>query len=168
LQNWRSELNLTQNLVRELFEYQAGTLYWRVSPAKNVRAGDAAGFTQGNGYRGVVIHRKIYPLHRVIFLHCHGYLPEIVDHADGNILNNQVENLRAATIAANGANRRVNRNSSSGVKNVTRDKLSGKWHVRLQKNRRSYYFGAYDALKDAADAAMQARRVLYGEFARHS
>ncbi len=160
-------MSLTQNLVRELFEYQNGALHWRVSPAKTVCSGDAAGFMQGNGYRGVVINRKIYPLHRVIFLHHHGYLPEIVDHADGNILNNTIENLRAATIATNGANRKVGRNNSSGVKNVTWDKLSGKWHVRLQKNKRSYYFGAYCALKDAADVAMQARNMMYGEFARH-
>ena len=159
---------LTQELVQALFEYREGALYWRTRAAANVRAGDLAGFVQGNGYRGVVIDRKIHSLHRIIFLYHYGHLPKIVDHIDGNILNNDITNLRAATVATNGANRRVGCNNTSGVKNVSWHKAIAKWDVRVQKAGVSYYIGSYEALEDAAHAAAQARLVLHQEFARHA
>lgn len=163
-----TKTKLTQELVRALFEYRAGALYWRARASANVHAGDLAGFVQGNGYKGVVINRKIYSLHRIIFLYHYGRLPKIVDHVDGNILNNDVTNLRAATVAANGANRRVGRNNTSGVKNVSWHKAIKKWDVRVQKAGVSHYIGSYETLDDAAHAAAQARIALHQEFARHA
>jgi hypothetical protein len=158
---------LTQKLVKERFDYRDGKLYWKIRAANNVFAGDEAGFMQGNGYRGVVIHRKIYPLHRVIFLYHYGFLPKIVDHIDCNIANNSIENLRSATVAANGHNKRVGVNNTSGVKNVSWCKAARKWVVMVQKNGKQHYFGRYENLDDAALVARQARTNLHQTFARH-
>ena len=158
---------LTQEIVKDLFDYKDGALYWKVRAAKNVFAGDRAGFMQGNGYHGVVVNHKIHALHRVIFLHQHGFLPEVVDHIDGNILNNTVENLRAATRAKNGANQRISAANTSGVKNVSWCKVARKWTVMVQKNGVQHYFGRYEDLGAAALVAKQARIDLHQIFARH-
>lgn len=159
---------LTKELVNELFTYENGALFWKICPAKNVPAGAKAGYVQGNKYLGVTIFRKMYPLHRVIFLYHSGYLPKIVDHIDGDILNNKIENLRAATVATNGANRRIGYNNTSGVKNVSWRKATKKWDVRVQKASVRYYVGSYKTLEEAAHAAAQARLTLHQEFVRHA
>ena len=159
---------LTQETAQNLFDYKDGALYWKVRAAHNVFAGDKAGFVQGNGYHGVVVDRKIHALHRVIFLHQHGFLPEVVDHIDGNILNNNVENLRAATRSKNGANQRTSAANTSGVKNVSWCKVARKWTVMVQKNGAQHYFGRYANLDEAASVAKQARTDLHQTFARHA
>jgi len=159
---------LTKELVESLFDYKDGALYWKVRAANNVFAGDKAGFIQGNGYYGVRIDGKIYPLHRVIFLYHHGHLPVMIDHIDGNILNNRAENLRPVTVQQNGANRKRNANNASGVKNVSWSKAACKWTVMVQKAGVQHYFGRYESLDEAALVAKQARTNLHQTFARHA
>ena len=159
---------LTQEIARNLFDYRDGTLYWKVRAAKNVFAGDKAGFMQGNGYWGVRINQKTHQAHRVIFLYHYGHLPKVVDHIDGDILNNLVENLREATASTNGCNRRAGVNNTSGVKNVSWCKAARKWTVMVQKNGAQQYFGRYENLDEAASVAKQARADLHQTFARHA
>ena len=45
--------------------------------------------------------RKTFRLHRIMFLLYHGYLPDIIDHWDGDIYNNRPSNLRPATVEEN-------------------------------------------------------------------
>ena len=159
---------LTKEIVKSLFDYRGGALYWKVRAANNVFAGDKAGFIQGNGYYGVRIDGKIYQLHRVIFLYHHGHLPVMVDHIDGNTLNNHIENLRPATPATNGANQQISTANTSGVKNVSWNKAARKWTVVVQKAGVPHYFGRYKSLDEAALVAKQARTSLHQTFARHA
>ena len=162
-----NKILLNQERMQKLFEYKDGSLYWKMKIAKCIKIGAEAGFKQGNGYRGVVIDKKIYSLHRIIFLHQHGYLPEIVDHIDGDILNNRIENLRGATRNENLYNRRVGVNNTSGVKNVSWNKASQKWTVLIQQQGKPRYFGRYESLDEAKQIALDARKKLHGSFARH-
>lgn len=50
--------------------------------------------------------RRLY-VHRVAFLLMTGNQPEIVDHVDGNRLNNKFSNLREATTSQNNRNRGI-------------------------------------------------------------
>jgi hypothetical protein len=150
-----------------LFEYRDGRLYWRHRVAKNIAAGTEAGYVQGNGYKGVTIDKKMFQLHRVIYmLHC-GEWPEVVDHIDGNVFNNRIENLRAATREQNSANSRIAKNNTSGVKNVSWCATAKKWTVMLSKNKKAIYFGRFASVSDAEKVARAARKTLFGEFARH-
>ena len=158
---------LSQSLVKKLFEYADGKLYWHERASGTAPKGAEAGCVQGNGYRGITIRGRMYPAHRLIYLYHHGRLPAMIDHIDGDILNNRVENLRAATVRQNGANRKRGTNNSSGVKNVSWCKTARKWTVMVQKNKMQHYFGRYESLAEAADVARQARLKLLGEFTRH-
>lgn len=107
--NYRNDLPPIK-LLRELFTYKDGKLFWRKdAKSGRMKAGDRAGSGRLPHYRTVGIDGKYYIEHRIIWrLHNPKKpMPFIVDHIDGDITNNRVENLRAATAEINQQNRRT-------------------------------------------------------------
>ena len=86
----------------------------------------------------------------------------VIDHINGNRIDNRRSNLRAVTGAENGRNRQgANRNNAtSGIRNVSRDGRSGKWRVHCRKDGKDYWGGSFDCLPEAARAAERLRRDL--------
>ena len=106
-------MELTQEYLKEVIEYRAGVLYWRVSLAHRINVGDATGSIGHSGYLETRINGKLYRNHRLIFFMYYGYWPRIVDHIDQNRLNNLIENLRAATDRESLCNRSSFKGASS-------------------------------------------------------
>lgn len=159
---------LTASEASNLFEYRDGILYWKVSRGK-VMAGDIAGnLNKAMGRMYVGVNKKLVLLHRVVFLMHHGYLPNMVDHIDGNPLNNRIENLRPATRSENNQNRKTNKNTVSGIKGVDWHKQVGKWRVQVRVAGKKKHFGLYAHKEIAETIAMMARHKHHGEFARHA
>ena len=159
---------LTQDLLKELFEYRDGVLYWKVAKANKIKVGDAAGsLNKTSGYFFTMINRKKYSNHRLIFLMHHGYLPQCLDHIDGNKINNRIENLRPATISENGRNSKTPKNNTSGIKGVSWYARYKKWQAQLMINREVKYLGYFKTIEQAEEAVKKAREELHGEFARH-
>jgi hypothetical protein len=158
---------LTQNQVRNLFEYRDGELFWKVFTSPSAPIGSKVGHLASDGYIQTHIKRKFYRNHRIIFLYHHGYLPQYIDHIDGNRSNNQIENLREATKHQNGCNTKINKNNTSGVKGVSWHKKTKKWYVRVSIHRKSISIGYYDSLEDAKIAMIEARNKHHGKYARH-
>lgn len=107
--------------------------------------------------------RKSIRMHRVL---CQAPAGVAVDHRDGDGLNNQRHNLRPASDAQNGANRRKSVNNTSGYKGVTWYAPSGQWQVQIEVNQRGIHLGRFDELIDAALAYDAGARKHFGEFAR--
>ena len=156
--------------VSNVWEYRDGHLYWRVKAGRGVAVkhpGEKVAVKPDSlGYCYVTWKRKHYAVHRVVFLLVNGWLPDCIDHIDNNPRNNSAENLRVATRLQNQFNRRINKQSKSGVKNVTPHQ--GKWCVRFSIGRRTKHFGCFDTLDQAANVAARIRDELHGEFARHA
>lgn len=89
---------------------------------------------------------------------------ELIDHRNGNGLDNRRSNLRQATCAQNMQNRRPKLSSKSGLKGVHRDKY--RWRALIRVNGRQIYLGAFRAPEEAARAYDRAALDHYGEFAR--
>lgn len=89
---------------------------------------------------------------------------EVVDHIDGNRLNNRQCNLRACTAAENAKNTRLARNNTSGAKGVSLD-VNGKWRARIWKDRKEIRIGTFDTIEEARAAYDKAAAELHGEFA---
>ncbi len=161
--------NITQERVRELFEYRDGALYWKVRSAKRVQIGERAGGdgTDSSGYRMVRVDGRRCKEHRIIYLFHHGDLPELLDHIDNDRSNNRIENLRPCTRQENGRNRRIGKDNTSGVKGVSWQAFYKKWWAQLAINRKVINVGLFDDIAEAAIAIRDARNKYHGEFARH-
>lgn len=154
--------------AHRLFEYRDGALFRRVSPPRsNIPVGTRVGVINALGYEVFGHNRKQYRVHRVIFLMRHGYLPEYVDHIDGNTLNNRAENLRSADPVTNQYNTKKHADNSSGHKNVWVDPRTGHFVVKVAVHRKNTYVGTYKTLLDAVTAATEARLAAHGAFANH-
>lgn len=99
-------------------------------------------------------------MHRLI-------LPDaaVIDHIDGNTLNNRRNNLRKATISQNGCNRGAQRNNTSGFKGVTWCLTRRKWKARIGLKGKYYDLGRYDTREEAFEAYKAAASRLHGQFA---
>jgi hypothetical protein len=156
---------ITQEELKELFEYKDGQLLAKVKYYPNTRIGVPIGGVNSLGYMQTSIHNKKYYLHRLIFLYHYGYFPESVDHIDHDRTNNRIENLRAATLQENNCNLGMRATNKSGVKNVHWNKTNKNWNVTLRHKNKSMYFGSFDDLELAELVACEARAKYHGRFA---
>ena len=158
---------ISQHELIDLFEYRDGDLYWRKPPNQRIPVGSRAGTHNPRGYITIVIKRKSYLAHRLIFLMFNGWLPEFIDHADLNRKNNRIENLRAATRAQNNFNCGVRKHSLSGVKHVGWVPRLNKWLVRMRVNGKNTHLGVFEDIELAKFVASEYRDKYHGEFANH-
>lgn len=87
------------------------------------------------------------------------------DHEDRNGLNNQQENLRAATPTQNNANTGLRSTNSSGYKGVSYDRQKNYWQARIRVEKRQAFLGYFDSPIKAAKAYDAAAKRFYGKFA---
>ncbi len=95
---------------------------------------------------------------------------KMVDHKDGNGLNNQKFNLRECTTTQNGYNRKKQKGASSIYKGVSFDSYSKKWRAELWtrnifNKRIRITIGFFLNEEEAAKAYDDKARYEFGEFA---
>ena len=139
------------------FDYKNGKIY-----RKN---GNLAGNILKNGYGLVSVEGKRYGIHRIIYAMHYGFMPEIIDHIDGNPLNNNICNLRLATKSQNSMNQKLSIKNTSGYKGVSWN--GHNWKVCVYKNGKKITVGTYKNKEIANIVAISARNTYHGEFARH-
>jgi HNH endonuclease/AP2 domain len=87
-------------------------------------------------------------LHRVIMNY---YGSKVIDHRNGNGLDNRKNNLRIVTQKVNSRNRKLSKNNKSGVTGVCYNKLRNKWEAQIKANGRTRYLGLFDELQEAKE-----------------
>ncbi|MBB5663242.1 hypothetical protein GGE68_001418 [Rhizobium leguminosarum] len=89
----------------------------------------------------------------------------VVDHIDGNTLNNTRDNLRVCLPTQNAINARQRRGKAVPLKGV-RKGANGKFQAMISHAKRQYYLGTFETA-EAAHAAYTAKaEMLHGEFMR--
>ena len=109
---------ISKEEILNLFQYEKskGELYWKnhwskshLTKLKGKRAGSVVKKTNVI-YLATCINRKYYSIHQLIFFIEKGFWANVIDHKNGNGLDNRIENLRAVTNRQNNSNTYRHRN----------------------------------------------------------
>lgn len=145
------------------YDTSTGLFWWRVSPARPVKAGAVAGSIGKDGYRVIGIDGRVYLAHRLAFLYMTGAFPVAeVDHINGDRADNRWQNLRPATRAQNEHNKGAR--NRLGVKGVSRNHNGFK--ARIWVNGKDQHLGYFATIDEAKAAYDRAANDLHGEYAR--
>ncbi len=162
---------LTQQLLKEYFDYKDGMLYSRCKSGARKAVGEPAATRHLSGYYRLSVRGCLYYLHDLVFLYHTGTLPELVDHINMDPGDNRIENLRACTHSQNHYNQgkiRTRAAIASKWKGVCWDKRRNCWVACASLNKKFKFLGYYPANEEAA-AAMAYNLFAaehHGEFAR--
>lgn len=92
----------------------------------------------------------------------------VVDHMDGNTLNNQKWNLRVCKQRENSMNKRVLCNSKSGVTGVRLNPNGKSWHADIRLDDTTYNLGNYNDFSEACSVRRDAEDKLFGEYSKYN
>lgn len=168
-------------ILRQIIEYDPGTgiLRWKEKPAhlatslRSLRswnsrlagrtaltAKDSGGYLHGTIFgKNVLAHRVAWALH-------YGQWPQgHIDHINGDIADNRIENLRIVTVRQNARNRKLSVRNRSGKTGVRQQ--DGLWLASISDDSgNERHLGSFPSF-DAASAARSAAEADLGYHQNH-
>lgn len=163
--------NITQDEIKRAFDYRDGELIIKESRYSHL-IGTSAGVARYLGFPRILRHLIWYKnirfkRYQLVFLWHNGYIPDCIDHADRNTVNDRIENLREATHAQNMANTNKNKKSNSPYKGVTIEKgrANIRWRSKIMFDGKRISIGLFESEQAAALAYNRKAVEIYGEFA---
>jgi hypothetical protein len=144
----------TQFVLRSLYWYNpiTGEIISR-------RTNKPTGWVE-NGYRHIELKGKCYRVHRLIWMYLYDRWPiEMIDHINGDKLDNRFCNLREVTAKQNAENRNQIQ-GVSGLKGVF-PAPKGRWKASIGHNGKVIYLGTYDLKEEAYDIYCKAAKVFH-------
>lgn len=157
---------LDTETVVTLLDYNkdSGVYKWKKDRTGGTKRGDIAGSVKGDGYIYIRVMGKFYAAHRLAFLIVNGSLPPtgmVVDHINGDKLDNSFNNLRIVTQSINQQNRRaackLSKTGLLGVKPLA----NGKFQARITVNGKRMHIGDFPCAESAHQAYIEAKRKLH-------
>ena len=146
---------ITQEELKELVSYnpETGELTGLQDLNKRVRKDELIRpYINPDGYYEVRLRGlKKYRVHKLIWLYCHGILPdyskgELIDHIDRDRTNNKIENLRLVDHKGNSKNIGLSKRNTSGIKGVSWNRQCNKWEARISNRRIAFFSNMEDAV----------------------
>lgn len=177
----------SSRVVRRLIDYnpETGEMIWLPRPtwmcratldqrAAKMRAWNtryagtpALNSIDNGGYKKGRIFDELYSSHRVAWCHYYGKWPDgVIDHIDGNQLNNRIDNLRDTTVMQNSWNCALSARNTSGYTGVRLSSSKKKWTAQIRVGDKCIYLGTYERIDDAV-AARKAADEKYGFHENH-
>lgn len=92
---------------------------------------------------------------------------QLIDHINGNRLDNRRENLRICTFLGNAQNKGMADSNRSGFKGVYQHGGKGSFISRIHVNGVAKHLGSYKTAEEAHEVYCLAADMLHGEFANH-
>lgn len=156
---------LTQELLKQSFDYKDGLLYWKVSRNHLSLAGSIAGSIFTHSRRYITLYQSSYSAHKLIFMWHHGYMPEMVDHRDRDCTNDRIENLRGCTYRENNFNKTKSSNPNFKSKYKGVSAHGKKWVMEIGADNVRHVKGRFLTQEAAALEYNRMAVRLHGEFA---
>lgn len=117
-------------------------------------------------YINIFIDGKGYRAHRLAWLYHYGEWPEVVDHINGDTLDNSIKNLRSVDCASNSQNhnykKRANKktNLPLGVRELKRVSIPSKYEGRILISETSFSC-AFGSIEEASNFYCAMRYILH-------
>lgn len=175
----------SQEYLKECFSYdeKTGDLTWKPRPlhhfscegyrfSHEIRfSGHLIRSKDSSGYYTVMVKRRQYKAHRIIWTMLNGQIPEgmQIDHINGDRTINTPENLRAVPCALNSRNKKMRKDNKTGVNGVCWDEFHKKYDASLTFNGKQLRIGRYSTVQQAKEALelYASDRMNEGYTARH-
>lgn len=167
------ESGLTQERVKQLFDYRNGKLFWKHRPVSDFNsarewkiintlyAGKEAGTYANGGYRVVKTKEFRVRVHRLVWIYFYGEPPNReIDHINGNPEDNRISNLRIVTATENRRNMARPKNNTSGVIGVSYRANRKKWRAYIMIDNRQITLGHYKKKEEAILARKRAEEEI--------
>lgn len=160
------QLELRETL---LYSPKSGVFYWIKPPRGHAELlGEEAGspaLFNGKQYHTIQIGGVKYKRSRLAFLYMAGRWPtEMMDHINGDSLDDKWLNLREATGTQNAWNHKT-RAKKSDLPMGVRINSSGRFSARIGVAGQQVQIGTFDTIEAARAAYLDARLKYFGEFA---
>tara|TARA_R110000772_G_scaffold180835_1_gene292128 strand:+ start:150 stop:644 length:495 start_codon:yes stop_codon:yes gene_type:complete len=142
---------ITQEKLKNILTYDKITgLFYRKA------SNSIAGSFDTRGYVRIYAGSKTYLAHRLVWLYIYGEFPTAgIDHINGIVGDNRIDNLRSADQFTNQKNRKVNKNNKSGCMGVY-GQSNGSWVVTIKIKNKSHYLGTFTDIQKAIKARKEA------------
>jgi hypothetical protein len=173
-----SDYNLATRAKIESFEYLdqilrydpvSGDLIWKVLFPDRIAGAVITGKGSRTSYRKLALERLDFKAHRLCWILAYGKLPPegaVIDHIDGNGLNNALSNLRACSQRMNSRNSKTPVSNTSGFKGVRSLAGTHRFQAYICVDRQQIHLGMYDTKEEAYSAYCDAAKTHFGEYAR--
>lgn len=160
------KIELTAARLRELLHYDAdtGVFTWKKPTAQCVRVGDRAGSCNRNRdkYRYIQLDGVMHAAHQLAWLYVHGmWAGTLLDHKNGGVDDNWINNLRPATNAENAQNQSVRSTNRSGFPGASWSTSKRKWVAQIMVLGKTVSLGTFGTAEEAGAAYRGAKARMH-------
>jgi len=151
---------ITQSELKDIIWYNqdTGIFTWKIVSNHRFKAGSIAGNINKYGYINIGYRRTYYKAHKLAWLYVYGFLPEVLDHINGNKIDNRIENLRIVSKRQNSQNAKCHRNGK--LIGACKTGKGRPWRSQIYVNGKTKSLGVFDTELEAAEAYANAIHAI--------
>jgi hypothetical protein len=157
-----SGIDAAQLREQVAYDPETGEFRWLTNRGKKIKAGAIAGGRHPCGQWQIRFGADSFQAHRLAWLYVHGeWPPALIDHINGNRLDNRLANLRAADHRLNAENRRVACRPGDRLIGASFDRASGRYIAQIGHAGKNMHLGRFSTKEEAHDVYIAAKRELH-------
>jgi len=119
-------------------------------------------------WKGIVFTGNYKPISLQYFIlnenPINNQLEKVIDHINGNPMDNRKSNLRVITQRENSLNKKILSNNTSSICGVWFDNLRKKWCAEIKLDKKKCYLGRYNNKNEAVYARYVGENLLFNDY----